>query len=158
MEASLVTRLIRCTTPCFFNNASHDVWCPWRSRDEARKTGIAGFGTAQPQNKRALCIRDDGARADAGIALEDAGELESRRLRLAKLGGARVASIQAIVAAATAGLVIGDVITGLDGTDIANGTQLQQLIQKAEPGRAAVFSLFRDGQILTVSVTLGSRE
>ena len=51
----------------------------------------------------------------------------------------------------------GDIIIGINGTRITNGdAMLSYLEQNAVPGQTVTFSVVRNGQTQTVSVTIGT--
>jgi 2-alkenal reductase len=73
-------------------------------------------------------------------------------------GGQYVESVEADGPAATAGLEAGDVITGLDGQEVdARHPFLNILIFDHQPGDTVELTVDRDGEQLTVEVTLGER-
>jgi 2-alkenal reductase len=73
-------------------------------------------------------------------------------------GGQYVESVEADGPAATAGLEAGDVITGLDGQEVdARHPFLNMLIFDHQPGDKVELTVDRDGEQLTVDVTLGER-
>jgi len=51
----------------------------------------------------------------------------------------------------------GDVITSVDGTDVATAQQLRAIIDTHQPGDVVKLVVVRDGQSRTVSATLGTR-
>jgi len=51
----------------------------------------------------------------------------------------------------------GDVITSVDGTDVATAQQLRAIIDTHQPGDVVKLDVVRDGQSRTVSATLGTR-
>src|SRR5262249_51030199 len=57
-----------------------------------------------------------------------------------------VAKVQAGSPAQTAGIVEGDVITGIDNTPVRDPVQLWSLVQAKEPGEEVALSVLRDGQ------------
>ncbi len=59
--------------------------------------------------------------------------------------------------AATAGLQAGDIITALDGQRVDAGHPLDMLLVTHAPGETVTLSVLRNGQQLTVKVTLGTR-
>jgi serine protease Do len=67
--------------------------------------------------------------------------------------GAYVASVTDGSCAATAGIQKGDVITKVDDTTITSSSDLSAAKNKYSAGDTATFTLYRDGQTLTVSVT-----
>ena len=54
-------------------------------------------------------------------------------------------------------LIGGDVITALDGQEVADVQELASLIQKAGPGTEVTLTILREGQSMEVQATLGER-
>ncbi|HOO60866.1 MAG TPA: trypsin-like peptidase domain-containing protein [Bacillota bacterium] len=54
-----------------------------------------------------------------------------------------------------AGLLVGDIITEIDGEPITANTQLQTIRDQHEVGDELEFTIFRDGSTLTVTLTIG---
>jgi putative serine protease PepD len=71
--------------------------------------------------------------------------------------GAVLAEIISGGPAEKAGLQTNDVITKLDGQEIANGAGLSSVIDDKKPGDKLVVTYVRDGHTHTVTVTLGTR-
>ena len=59
--------------------------------------------------------------------------------------------------AAQAGLQPGDIITAIDGTTLDGSHQLDQVMSGYGPGQTVSLTVLRDGQTVTISVTLGTR-
>ena len=70
--------------------------------------------------------------------------------------GAAIQSVAENSPAAQAGLQRGDVITAVDGTAI-NSSELISCIGQAEIGQQMVFSIYRQGDTLEVTVTVGEQ-
>ncbi len=68
--------------------------------------------------------------------------------------GAKVATVTAGGAAESAGLQAGDIITKVNGTAIADGTQLIVTIRSFAPGDRVQVVLTRDGESITLPVNL----
>jgi putative serine protease PepD len=71
--------------------------------------------------------------------------------------GALLAEVISGEPAAKAGLEANDVITKLDGKEIANGADLSSVIDDKKPGAKLVVTYERDGDTHTVTITLGTR-
>ncbi len=86
--------------------------------------------------------------------------------------GVAVTTVESSTAASSAGLKAstgtvtiagvqyptgGDVITSVDGTDVATAQQLRAIIDTHQPGDVVKLAVVRDGQSRTVSATLGTR-
>ena len=75
-------------------------------------------------------------------------------------GGQSVAPQEVVVAgspAEKAGLKAGDIITSLNGTALDATHTLDLMLGQMTPGQTATFGILRDGQDLTITVTLGTR-
>ncbi len=70
--------------------------------------------------------------------------------------GALVAAVSPDSPAAKAGLQPGDVLTAVDGRDVATPRELARLVADEKPGRTAELSVLRDGGMQTVSVHLSA--
>jgi S1-C subfamily serine protease len=80
--------------------------------------------------------------------------IESRTLQ----SGQGVVSVETGSPAATAGLEAGDIITGFDGQEIdANHPFINMLIFDHKPGDTVSLDVDRNGQEITLEVTLGER-
>jgi S1-C subfamily serine protease len=69
--------------------------------------------------------------------------------------GALVNQVQPKSASAQAGLQVGDVITSFDGIDIYNPDELLQRLVLHKPGDQVPLSVVRNGQTVTLTVTIG---
>ena len=56
------------------------------------------------------------------------------------------------------GVQQGDVIIGLNGGEVKDPSHLQRLVAEAGIGKVARMSLFRDGKVLELSITLASAD
>jgi putative serine protease PepD len=72
--------------------------------------------------------------------------------------GAKVGQITAGGAAEKAGLQSGDVITAVNGKNIADATALIVAIRSMEPGKSVELTVDRNGQPQQVQLTLGSQQ
>lgn len=72
--------------------------------------------------------------------------------------GVLVAQVYDGTAAADAGIQQGDIITAFDGETVTSPSDLQLDVRKKNPGDTVEITLVRNGQEMTVSVTLGSDE
>jgi len=74
----------------------------------------------------------------------------------AAITGARVGNVEANSAADKGGLKAGDVITAVAGTNIDASHTFQSLLAAHKPGEKIDLSVNRAGQVMTISVTLGT--
>jgi serine protease Do len=68
--------------------------------------------------------------------------------------GAIVTQVEANSPAAKAGLKVGDLITGLDGREISDASQLQIVVGQTHPGTTIKLQVMRDGKGMDLPVTL----
>ena len=59
--------------------------------------------------------------------------------------------------AAAAGLRDGDIITAVDGTAIDASSPLDDILTQYAPGRTVALDVLRNGQKLSLTLTLGTR-
>ncbi len=72
-------------------------------------------------------------------------------------GGAAVRSVTEDGPAAKAGLQVNDIITAVDGEAISGSKQLQRIVGAHNKGDQLVFSVYRQGQTLDITVTIGEQ-
>ena len=59
--------------------------------------------------------------------------------------------------AEAAGLAEGDIITAVDGTELTASNPLDLVVSQLAPGQSATLDVLRNGQAITLSITLGTR-
>jgi S1-C subfamily serine protease len=59
--------------------------------------------------------------------------------------------------AASAGLLQGDIIVGINGTTIGGGADVQQVISSHHPGDVITISIVRGTKHLSIKLTLGTK-
>ncbi|MEI6510012.1 MAG: trypsin-like peptidase domain-containing protein [bacterium] len=94
-------------------------------------------------------------RAWMGITFAGVTEEIASQLNLTQVSGALVGSVSAGDPAAKAGLLADDVIQAVDGTPIIKAEELRQLILSKQAGDALILTVWRNGQTLSLTVTLG---
>ena len=72
-------------------------------------------------------------------------------------GGAVVKAVAEGSPAETAGLQIGDIITQLNGEPVNGSTELVRMVSKANIGDILTLDIYRKGETLTVTVTVGEQ-
>ena len=102
-------------------------------------------------------LRDKGVvtRGWIGIQIQAVTEEMTDPLGLKKAEGALVADVQANSPAAKAGVLSGDVITGVNGQPVKDAHGLVRTIGSMAPESAVKLTLIRKGKEQPVSVTLG---
>jgi putative serine protease PepD len=78
-------------------------------------------------------------------------------VQTASAGGVTVGQVSSGSAAASAGLKVGDVITAVDGTNVATAEKLRAIIAGHKPGDSITLTLKRGGSTQTLTATLGSK-
>jgi serine protease Do len=68
--------------------------------------------------------------------------------------GAIVTQVEGNSPAAKAGMKVGDLITGLDGREISDASQLQVTVGQTRPGSTIKLQVLRDGKNMEIPVTL----
>jgi serine protease Do len=71
--------------------------------------------------------------------------------------GAYVTDLDAGSPALAAGITPGDVITALNGKPFGSPRELLAAIRQLAPGSTASLTVFREGQLMDVPVTIGRR-
>jgi S1-C subfamily serine protease len=100
---------------------------------------------------------DIAERVVAGEAIESAflgvsvGDAESGR------AGALITEVTPGTAADQAGIEVGDLVISLDGVQVQGGSDLAAQVQTHRPGSTVQIVLIRDGEQVTLGVTLGER-
>jgi putative serine protease PepD len=78
-------------------------------------------------------------------------------VKTATSGGVTVSSVSNGSAADSAGLKTGDVITAVDGTNVATAEKLRAIIAGHKPGDSVTLTVRRGGSTQTLKATLGSK-
>ncbi|GGI08843.1 S1C family serine protease [Egicoccus halophilus] len=92
-----------------------------------------------------------------GISGIDVSPETAEEFGLAAPRGALVDAVQDDTGAAEAGIRPGDIIVEVDGEPLATMSELVAEVRRRQPGEAIDLGLIRDGEELTVAVTLGER-
>ncbi|MBP1737227.1 MAG: Serine protease, DegP/HtrA, do-like [Oscillospiraceae bacterium] len=122
---------------------------------------IEGLGFAIPINDvtdAVTSIMENGyvtGKAYLGISV---GSVSSEAQNYGVPSGAYVASVTSGSCAETAGIQKGDIITKVDDTTITSSSDLSAAKNKYKAGDTATFTIYRDGQTLTVSVTFDEEQ
>ena len=130
----------------------------------ASPTGtFAGYGFAIPANIVNKVIEDlieygFVQRGVLGIMIRTVDGNLARTEKLSQTQGVYVDSLLENSAAGEAGIIIGDVITQVNGTEVRSSAELQGLIARHRPGEVVRLSIDRDGKEIELNVTLNNRE
>ena len=119
----------------------------------------AGYSFAIPVNmvkKIAADFREYGSvqRAMLGISMLNNSEDLKEEMKLSTSDGVYIAEVVKGGAAEAAGVKKGDILLSIDGTAVAKGTAVQEIINQHSPGDKVELEISRDGKVLKLKVTL----
>ncbi|HTV68907.1 MAG TPA: Do family serine endopeptidase [Rhizobiaceae bacterium] len=122
--------------------------------------GNVGIAFAIPASTAREVVTDlmrDGSveRGWLGVQIQPVNADIADSLGLQKASGALVSEAQADSPAKAAGIVAGDVITSVNGKDVASPKELARVIGAVEPGSSVDVTVWRKGQSETFKVKLG---
>ena len=90
-----------------------------------------------------------------GISMNDVTPDNARFFNLQDATGAIVAQVTPNSPASRAGLKTGDVINGINGQKVVNGSALQVAVSQHAPGTSLELGILRDGKAQTLKLTVG---
>ena len=123
--------------------------------------GNVGIAFAIPASTAKQVVQDlmkDGTveRGWLGVEIQPVTDDIAESLGLSSSKGALVSSAQDDSPAKKAGIVAGDVITQVDGKDVASTKELARLIGGYAPGKSVDVTVWRNGKSETIKVDLGT--
>jgi len=92
-----------------------------------------------------------------GVTIQDVDEDTAKALGLSEPKGALVASVNPGDPAAQAGIQPGDIIVSVNGEDIEGASDLTRTIGNLPPGETIDMTVWRQGDLVQLTVTLGER-
>ncbi len=98
------------------------------------------------------------SRGYLGVTIQPVTEELAQSFGLKQAKGALVNDVIKGGPADKAGVRQGDVITGLNGSDVKDPSHLQRLVGEAGIGKSVKISIFRDGKALELAITLASAD
>jgi len=127
---------------------------------------FAGMGFAIPTQivrpTTEALIRDGKVRHGyMGIGISDVTPENSKFFQVTNNNGAVITQVEPNSPGAKAGLQVGDVITGINGQQVNDASQLQVEVGQNRPGTTLHLQLMRDGKSMNLPVTIeemGSRD
>jgi Do/DeqQ family serine protease len=124
--------------------------------------GSVGIGFAIPSNMAKHVMEDlvktgKVSRGYLGVSVTDLREDLAKQFKVPDTAGALADDVTAGGPADKAGLKSGDVVRKLNGETIDDSGQLTAKITNLSPGTEVTLDILRDGQPLTLKVTLGER-
>lgn len=96
-------------------------------------------------------------RGQLGVIIQEVSFDLAQSFGLDKPTGALIAKVNPDSPAAKAGLQVGDIIRGVNGEEVRASSDLPLKIGSSAPGKAITLNIWRKGQSMDVSVTLGSQ-
>ena len=91
-------------------------------------------------------------RAKLGVSMSNVTDEIARELKLSSTKGVYIHETLKGSAAEKAGIKKGDIVTNIDGTEIATASALQEKVNSYHPGDKATFTILREGNLKTVEV------
>ncbi len=124
--------------------------------------GSVGIGFAIPSNMAKHVMEDlvktgKVSRGYLGVSIRDLDEGLAKQFKVPDAAGALAEDVTPGGPADKAGLKTGDVIRKLNGQVIGEAGQLTLQVTNLSPGSVATLDILRDGQPMTLKVTLGER-
>jgi serine protease Do len=126
------------------------------------ETGAEGIGFAIP-SYTVVSVADQLIKSGEaqhpylGVAVSDLTPQVSNRFGVSAESGALIAKVEPGGPADGAGIRAGDVVTGLDSTDIRSSGDLLSALRQYQPGDKVELTVLRDSQESTLDVRLGER-
>ncbi len=122
-----------------------------------------GIGFAIPVNMAKpiftqLITKGSVSRGYMGVTIQPVTEELAQSFGLKEAKGALVNDVIKGSPADKGGVRQGDVITGVNGSEVKDPSHLQRLVAEAGIGKVVKLSIFRDGKALDLSVTLASAD
>ena len=119
-------------------------------------TGVEGLGFAIPISDAvhiANQILEYGYVTDkASLGVQVATVTKQIAQHYNMVEGAYVNTVEEGSAAETAGIWVGDIVTAVDGKEILDSSELTSVVKSYHAGDEAVFTLWRDGETVEISV------
>ncbi len=103
-------------------------------------------------------VMDDEGSSWLGVELHEVTSGKAKELKLPAERGVVLGKIVPASPAAKAGLKEKDVVTEVNGQRVEGATQFRRMIHEIPAGRSAQLTIWRDGRVQAVSVTLGKAE
>ncbi|MCA9214289.1 MAG: PDZ domain-containing protein, partial [Planctomycetales bacterium] len=126
----------------------------------SRNGGYMGVGFSIPstmvtQVTRSIIDSGQVERGWLGAAIQNVTEDLAASFNYGESDGVLIADVMPDSPAETAGLKSGDIVVKFNGKRMASASQLRNEVASASPGAPAELNVFRAGDWITLSVTLG---
>jgi serine protease Do len=127
-----------------------------------RTGGYMGVSFAIPINMAVKIAEDliyDGkvTRGYLGVSIDDVDENLAGALGMPALQGALVREVMPNSPAAKGGIVAGDIVLAIAGTEILDASHLRNRVADLAPGKPFPFEIWRDGKKSVLNVKVGAR-
>lgn len=123
----------------------------------------SGYSFAVPVNivkKIVSDFKDYGSvqRAVLGITMQNNSEVFMNEMKLSTHKGVYISEVAKGSAAESGGLKAGDVILAISGTEVKNGSSVQEIITRYRPGDKITVDILRKDKPMSFEVTLKAKE
>jgi len=92
-----------------------------------------------------------------GVEYQPLSPAAAAQLNVSATQGALIESVVDGSPAATAGLQKGDIVTQIDGKDLTTDSAFAEMVDNHKPGDVVTLTVQRNGQTMSIKVTLGTR-
>jgi serine protease Do len=140
-----------------FNLKGEVVGIPTAIRQGAQNIGFAVPINALKEVLPQLRERGSVSRGYLGVSYQPVTEELAQGFGLDRPRGALISEVEPNTPGARAGLQAGDVITAVNGADVARYEDLPRLIARNAPGSKVKLGVLRNGKTLDLATTLESR-
>jgi serine protease Do len=124
------------------------------AQDQQRRVEVE----PEPGDEDTMVMLGDEGASWLGVESQEISSEKAKELKLPAERGVLLERIVPDSPAAKAGLKDNDVITEINGQRVEGAAQFRRMIHEIPAGRSAQFTVWRDGQAQTTSVTLGKSE
>jgi serine protease Do len=130
----------------------------------ASPTGFfSGYGFAVPIGIARRVAEDlirygEPHRPRLGVQVQDVDAVDVEVYRLPAIAGAEITQVTPGLPAERAGMKLGDVVVGIEGTAIASGGDLTERLAQFQPGQRVRLDVVRYGERMDINVELGAFE
>jgi serine protease DegQ len=128
----------------------------------SRSGGSMGIGFAIPssvarQVMEQIIASGRVTRGWIGVEVQELSAELAESFKLSRPEGTIVAGVLRNGPADRAGIRLGDILTHVDGKKVVDTASMLNLIAGLKPGRAAILTIYRDGQPKEVQIVVGKR-
>ncbi len=129
----------------------------------SRTGGNLGVGFAIPSNlardiMERLASEGKVTRGWLGVMIQDLNEGLSESFGFEGTDGVLISEVFEGGPASSGGLMAGDIVTEFDGEAVSSMDAFRLMVAQARPGQTVPVRVFREGEWLTLRVTIGTRE